>query len=287
MTHPEDRLADYVDGSLTPEERSVVDAHLASCEVCREEVALATTAFRSLRALPRTVGTPPEVGRDAIDEAAAPPGSPVHASRDDWSSEASPAAAPDHPRWYRWAGAAAGAAAVVLALAVAIPTLTGDDDGTGGTLAAEDSGGTAMTEAAASDIERIAGNLGPTDLPALAEPVREAVQDGAISAAAPTAQADAGGEGSGDSTLSEPTASPAADRRADAVACLRSAFPAVTDPPLRLVELRFQKTPAYGGVFFVPGGTETEVGTFEFDVLEVVVASRADCTLLSASPVRP
>jgi anti-sigma factor RsiW len=293
MTHPEDQLASYVDGSLTPEERSVVDAHLTSCDACREEVALATTASRSLRALPRTVGTPPEVGRDAIDGAAArPPGSPTPASPDDWSSEAPPAAAPDHPRWYRWAGAAAGAAAVILALALAIPALNGGDDGTSGTLAAEDaSGGTAsMAEAAAPDIERIAGNLGPTDLPALAEPVKAAVPNGAVSAAPPTAEADEGGqdaEGPGDPALSEPTSSPAADRRAEAVVCLRSAFPAVTGPPLRLVELRFQKTLAYGGVFFVPGGTETEFGTFEFDVLEVVVASRADCTLLSAAPVRP
>ena len=292
MTHPEDQLAGYVDGSLTPAERAAVDPHLATCEVCREEVALASAASRLLRTLPRSVVTPAAVGRDATDEAARPPGTAVHPSSDDWSSQAPPAAAPDHPRWYRWAGAAAGAAAVILALAVAVPALNGGDDGSSGTLAAEDaSGGAAsMTEAAAPAIERIAGNLGPTDLPALAEPVKDAVQGGAISAAPPTAEAEAGdqgAEGPGDSTLSEPTSSPADDRRTTAASCLRSAFPAVTGPPLRLVELRYQKTPAYGGVFFVPGGTETEFGTFEFDVLEVVVASRVDCTLLSASPVRP
>ena len=296
MTHPEDQLAGYVDGSLPPAERAVVDAHVSTCDVCREEVALATAAAAALGTLPRSVAAPPAVGRDAIEEAAAGTSS-RSGSRDDWTSAPRPAAAPDHPRWYRWAGAAAGAAAVVLALAIAIPTLNGSGDDSGGTLAAEDAAGGAasMTEAAAPDIERIAGNLGPTDLPGLAGPVKDGLQTGAISAApeADDQTADDGeaggtdGEGVGSSGVAEPTVAPAADRRTTASACLRSAFPAVQSAPLRLVELRFEKTPAYGGVYFVAGGTETEFGTFEFDVLQVVVASRADCTLLSAAPVRP
>ncbi len=185
---------------------------------------------------------------------------------------------------------------MVLAIAVAIPTLNGNGDDSGRTLAAEDAvgGAASMTEAAAPDIERIAGNLAPTDLPGLAGPVKDGLQTGAISAAPEAGDqigdgAEAPGtEGQGPETsLVEPTAAPAADRRTTASACLRSAFPAVQSAPLRLVELRFEKTPAYGGVYFVPGGTETEFGTFEFDVLQVVVASRADCTLLSAAPVRP
>jgi hypothetical protein len=301
MTHPEDQLAGYVDGSLTPAERAVVDAHLSGCDVCREELALASAAAAALATLPRTVAAPDAVGRDAIEEAAAGPAASASSgggSPDDWTSASPPAAAPDHPRWYRWAGAAAGAAAVVLALAIAIPSLNGGDDDSGGTLAAEDAvgGAASMTEAAAPDIERIAGNLGPTDLPELAGPVKDGLRTGAISTAPDaddqTGDGDEvpGAEGQGAASSSgfvEPTSAPAADRRTTATACLRSAFPAVQSAPLRLVELRFAKTPAYGGVYFVPGGTETEFGTFEFDVLQVIVASRADCTLLSTAPVRP
>lgn len=51
MTHPEDLLADYVDGTLGERERAVVDAHVATCAVCREEVRLAGAARVSLAAL--------------------------------------------------------------------------------------------------------------------------------------------------------------------------------------------------------------------------------------------
>ena len=53
MTHPEELLAEYVDGSLAPDERAVVDAHLGGCERCRDEVALATGARSALTGLPQ------------------------------------------------------------------------------------------------------------------------------------------------------------------------------------------------------------------------------------------
>src|SRR5947209_4139235 len=52
MNHPHDQLALYVDGSLDADERAGVDAHLAGCETCREEVAAAGRAWRALRSLP-------------------------------------------------------------------------------------------------------------------------------------------------------------------------------------------------------------------------------------------
>ena len=51
MTHPGDLLADYVDGTLDQEQRAVVDAHLASCPACSEEVSLARAAVSSLSTL--------------------------------------------------------------------------------------------------------------------------------------------------------------------------------------------------------------------------------------------
>ena len=52
MTHPEELLAEYVDGSLGQDERAVVDAHLEGCDQCRAEVAAAHRARGALIALP-------------------------------------------------------------------------------------------------------------------------------------------------------------------------------------------------------------------------------------------
>ena len=51
MTHPEELLADYVDGALTDDERAAADAHLATCETCREEIELARQAVTALASL--------------------------------------------------------------------------------------------------------------------------------------------------------------------------------------------------------------------------------------------
>src|SRR5688500_12222690 len=51
MTHPEELLSGYVDGTLPTEERAVVDAHLATCATCREEVELAHEALTALGSL--------------------------------------------------------------------------------------------------------------------------------------------------------------------------------------------------------------------------------------------
>lgn len=50
--HPEELLAEYVDGILATDDRARVEAHLASCSVCSEEVALAGEARTALTALP-------------------------------------------------------------------------------------------------------------------------------------------------------------------------------------------------------------------------------------------
>jgi anti-sigma factor RsiW len=50
--HPEELLAGYVDGALGTNERAVVDAHLASCARCRDEVELSRSARTALRSLP-------------------------------------------------------------------------------------------------------------------------------------------------------------------------------------------------------------------------------------------
>src|SRR5205807_10052002 len=44
MNHPEELLAAYVEGALGDQERAEVDAHLATCGTCRDEVELAARA---------------------------------------------------------------------------------------------------------------------------------------------------------------------------------------------------------------------------------------------------
>ena len=68
MSHPTEHLADYVDGTLSPELRADVDAHLPSCDACRGEVARATAARDALRRLPEIqapMGIPERVRREA------------------------------------------------------------------------------------------------------------------------------------------------------------------------------------------------------------------------------
>jgi hypothetical protein len=50
--HPEELLAEYVEGSLGADDRARVEAHLASCAICSEEVAVAGQARTALTALP-------------------------------------------------------------------------------------------------------------------------------------------------------------------------------------------------------------------------------------------
>jgi anti-sigma factor RsiW len=55
--HPDELLAGYVDGTASPQDLAAAEAHLATCEECRAEVALARRARAALRQLPR-LGSP-------------------------------------------------------------------------------------------------------------------------------------------------------------------------------------------------------------------------------------
>lgn len=96
MTHPDQLLPDYVDGTLTPEDRAAVDAHLASCDRCRGEVDVSGRAARALASLPE-LAAPAGLADAAIEESSAP--------------RPSRAAA---PRWYRAAAITAAAATIAL-----------------------------------------------------------------------------------------------------------------------------------------------------------------------------
>ena len=114
MTHPEDLLADHVSGSLAPEDRAVLNAHLATCARCSAEVSLALAARSALRTLP-DVAPPDDIAARALK-------TPINTGP---------------PSRYRWAGAAAAAAVVALVL-VGFPSLRSTP---GGSRVAESSPG--------------------------------------------------------------------------------------------------------------------------------------------------
>ncbi len=135
--HPEELLAGYADDALPAEERVVVDAHLATCETCREELALATRAQALLGLL-----ADEEVPQGLT-------------GRVQWESRKRPAAAArPRERRYQLVGLAAAAAVVLVFAAVVIPKIGGGLT-TGGArtsapvknAAAEGGGGAVPTEA--------------------------------------------------------------------------------------------------------------------------------------------
>jgi hypothetical protein len=107
MNHPSDLLADLLDGTLDADTRAGVEAHLSTCEVCREDVEAASAGRDALRSL-GSAPAPADL-RDRIAGAASAGGD----------------AASGPPGWYRWAGVAA-AAALVAVIAVSLPNLGGN-----------------------------------------------------------------------------------------------------------------------------------------------------------------
>ena len=114
MSHPEDLLAEYVDGALAERERAAVDAHLAGCDRCREEISLARASRASVRRLPELEAPEGSASR-ALREALGP-GAGREAGRTGVAAAARP------PRWARWIPAAAAAALIGL-LALTVPRI--------------------------------------------------------------------------------------------------------------------------------------------------------------------
>lgn len=136
--HPDELLAEYVDGSLSSEERAAVGAHLAGCHRCREETALASEARTALRGLP---------------EVAAAGGAAMAVRRE---ARRTPRGG---SRAWRAAGAAAVAAALVAGGVVVVNELSQDEAPRGQSAGvteerrrlAEDQGGTEKAPTAASE----------------------------------------------------------------------------------------------------------------------------------------
>lgn len=248
MSHPEDLLAEYVDGTLAENERAVLDAHLAGCARCREEVEAAARAVSALASL---------------EEEPVPLGvtGPVLAE----ARRSAPSAAPRRrPLWerYQWAGGLAAAAALLLLVAVLVPQLTGRS--------ADDSAGSGTTGATAEAGAAEDATLGAPEAVEL-EVLDEDLDDRDLERIAKDAAAVA-------PSLPQREVS-ATSRAADpAIACLLESGMTIDDRDVlvRVIEASYLGTPAYVGVFHEgPGGGEPA------DKILVWVVSKPGCSLLT------
>lgn len=221
MTHPEELLAGYVDGTLAENERAGVDAHLASCTVCRDEIELSRAAVAALGSLEEE-RVPFGVTGPVLAEA----GRRFERRR--------------AVLWGRvqWAAGLATAAALVLVVAL---NLGGGDD------AAERAGGDGAGGQEASAPAAEAG----TALMAVGLELQPDVSydDAGIRSLARDAAAQrdaAAGESSADFAPPDP-----------AIRCLRRSDAPIEDPSdrlVRLIEAEYLDTPAYLAVFLESPG---------------------------------
>jgi hypothetical protein len=261
MSHPSELLSEYVDGTLAERERARVDAHLATCQTCREEVALARAAVPALASLPEA---PVPLGVT---------GRVVEVARTDaWS-----AGRPDQrsPRWARatWALAGTAAASLVVVLAIAL---------SGGPAQRAATGGVAETAGAASapaikdavggvGLQRQARDYDDASVHELASSVaaKDRVALGSLQSStprpAPSASTSTGVEG------------PAPANPSPAIRCLQKAGATFSeqDRLARLIQATFRGVPAYLGVFL-----EGPEGSAPDRVAVWAVASR-DCQVLT------
>jgi hypothetical protein len=257
MTHPDDLLADYVDGTLSGEELRRVGRHLASCARCASEVALAGGARTALASLVEPP-VPARVGGAAIEEAGREAGeSTVAGIR---------SRRPTAPGWHRWALGAAAAAAL-LVIVFALPNL---GSGPGGRRAAAPGAESAANDRTkrADTVEIEHRNYDTDDVAALALSYRSA-----------TPVPDASRPSSADGAVGqEAPAAFSAELTPDALTCISNAVPNTDGELVRLIRARFEGTRAFIGVYLEgPGAGQPP------DTVRVWVVAEDGCAILTAT----
>lgn len=246
MTHPEELLAGYVDGTLTQHERAVVDAHLATCDVCREEVELAGRAVTALGALPEEpvpLGLRPPVMAEARRS--------VHHPRQGWER-------------YQWAAGLAAAACLLLVSVVLGPQLLGgsseqESAATAPTaeMEAGEDAALGVGTAGALQVEVLDEDLDERDLRRISRETAKVVPEVPV-------ERDAVAFATPD----------------EAISCLVTGGATIDDEDVlvRVIQADYLGTPAYLGVFHEGPG-----GGLPPETVVVWVVSRTDCTFLTAS----
>jgi putative zinc finger protein len=218
MTHPTDRLADLVDGTLTGPDRDEVLAHVRACARCEAEVRAAGEARAALHAL-AAPATPPEIGDRAVAEA----------------RRAAAGGGARNP-WARALPALGVAAAIVLAVALFLPRI-GDEVESPVTAAGDAASAPA---ASATAVEVIDHDFDLADVAALA-------------ADAATAAGGSDAEGANQPFGDANTVTTRAV--APAIECITEAFRELPGTPVRLLQARFEHQAAYFAVVEAgPGG---------------------------------
>ncbi|TMK29887.1 MAG: hypothetical protein E6G61_08425 [Actinobacteria bacterium] len=253
MTHPEEHLSGYVDGTLATDERAEVDAHLATCATCREEIELATRAVTMLRELPE-VPVPFGTTRSVIAEAGK---ARTSRARRSWGGRT------------QWAAGLAAAAVLVAVVAVALPRV-GREAGT------ESAGGAGAAASPARAPGMEAATSGAVHL--------ELQPNADYDAAKLERLADASAHRAGfDATLAAPSVKDASAAQAEgAASCLaKPGGLSGEDRLVRLIQATFQGRPAYLGVYLENPGSGQPA-----DRIVIWVVARRDCSILSFSSKR-
>jgi hypothetical protein len=255
VSHPEDLLPDYVDGTLADAQRAVVDAHLQGCATCRGEVELsraAVTAMGSLEEVPVPFGVTGPVLAEA--------GRRFERRR--------------KVAWERlqWSAGLAAAAALIL---VVVLNLGGDEETP--MPAAQGPTATGAGAAEAADMQRFAAGFEGLERQQGVNYDQEGVR--AVARDTVTALKDDG--------TPMPTAAPGTEATLTyaspgrAISCLaRSGAPVrdERDSLIRLIEAEFDGRPAYIAAFLESPGADQPP-----DKISIWVVSTDDCTFLSGA----
>jgi anti-sigma factor RsiW len=258
VSHPEDLLADYVGGTLDERERAAVDAHLPGCARCSAEVRQAEAARAALSEL-EDVPVPFGVTGPVLAEA----GRRFERRRGTaWGR-------------FQWAAGLAAAAAFVVVVALNVGGEDAQNAAAPERTAVAGGTGAAGAEAATPGVIPFAGLERQTDVNYDEAGIRAVATEaaGAVVAAedAPGTQA----------ALAS-TVQDSKERTSLARGCVdQSGVRGPNDVLIRLIEARFEGTPAFIGVYSEgPGAGQTP------DHIVVFVIAKDDCRILSTASQR-
>jgi anti-sigma factor RsiW len=259
VSHPEDLLADYVDGALDERERAAVDAHLLGCARCSAEVrqaGAARAALSQLENVPVPFGVTGPVLAEAGRRFERRPGVT-------WGR-------------FQWAAGLAAAAALVVVVALNLGGEDAQNAAAPERTTAGVAGGTGAGGAeAATPGVTFAGLERQTDVN---------YDDAGIQAVASEAAGAivAAGDARGTPAALASTVQDSKERTSLARNCVdRSGVRGSNDVLIRLIEAQFEGTPAFIGVFSEgPGAGQAP------DHVVVFVVAKDDCRILSTASQR-
>jgi hypothetical protein len=249
-THPDELLAGYVEGSLTPAKRAEAERHLATCAACTDEVALARRARTGLSTLPE-LDVPVGLTRSVVDAARR---GPSRLLRRPWVvGAAASAAAAAVVAVFAWSALHGGGSPIKSAAQT--PAINRESGVAG-----------AQPSSTAFPITTSSKNYDAASIQALAASIARRQGD-MFSSVAPGPLP----------TPAAPVANPPSPTPLGATTKLVAPVPCVlhasslgsTAGLVELIQARFQSTPVYIGVFAEP------------PLLSVWVVSRSDCQILN------